>query len=103
MPDADDRHVLAVAIHAGTQAIVTFNLKDFPADALAVHNIQALHPDDFLVSLLDVEPMAVCAVVKRQREALKNPPMSAEDLLEVLMRHGLVKAVARLRQHIDLL
>lgn len=34
LPDADDRHVLAAAIHCEADAIITFNLKDFPAKAI---------------------------------------------------------------------
>src|ERR671914_490358 len=30
LPDEDDRHVLAAAIHAQADVIITYNLKDFP-------------------------------------------------------------------------
>ncbi len=56
LPDPDDRHVLAAAIHAEAAPIVTLNLKDFPEHALKHHNISALHPDDFLLSLFFASP-----------------------------------------------
>lgn len=48
LPDPDDRHVLAAAIRAGAQLIVTFNLKDFPEETLSSFGIEAVHPDTFL-------------------------------------------------------
>lgn len=103
LPDPDDRHVLAAAIRANAEVIVTFNLKDFPATALASYNIEAQHPDEFLVSLFDAAPGPVCGAVKRQREGLRNPPKTAEELLATLENQGLVQTVSRLRQFADLL
>jgi predicted nucleic acid-binding protein len=103
LPDPDDRHVLAAAIRAGAEVIVTYNLKDFPAETLARFDVEALHPDDFLVSLFDLAPGLVCAAVKRQREGLRNPPKSAEELLATLENQGLPQAVARLRQFAELI
>jgi predicted nucleic acid-binding protein len=103
LPDPDDRHVLAAAIRAGAGVIVTYNLTDFPAEELTRFDIEAQHPDDFLVGLLDLAPGAVCAAVKRQRESLQNPPKTAEELLATLEGQGLTQTVARLCQFIDLL
>jgi predicted nucleic acid-binding protein len=103
LPDPDDRHVLAAAIRAGAEVIVTYNLKDFPAETLARFDIEAQHPDDFLVSLLDLAPELVCAAVKRQREGLRNPPKTAEELLATLENQRLTQAVARRREFTDLL
>jgi hypothetical protein len=103
LPDPDDRHVLAAAIRAGAEVIVTYNLKDFPAETLAQFDIEAQHPDDFLLPLFDLAPGLVCATVKRQRESLHNPPKTAGELLATLESQGLTQAVARLRQFVDLL
>ncbi len=49
--DPKDRHVLAAAISAKCEIIVTFNLKHFPADALSPWGVEAHHPSKFLESL----------------------------------------------------
>ncbi len=54
LPDEDDRHVLAAAIRSGAQAIVTFNLKDFPKDTLQPLGIEAIDPDDYVSDLIDL-------------------------------------------------
>lgn len=103
LPDPDDRHVLAAAIRADAEAIVTFNLKDFPAETLAGYGVETLHPDEFLESLFGFAPGPVCAAVKRQRDALRNPPKTADELLATLEANGLTQAVSRLRPFAELL
>ena len=97
LPDPDDRHVLAAAIRAGADVIVTFNLADFPSDGLSPFNIEARHPDDFVLALIVLEEETVCAAVERQRAGLKNPPKSVDDHLETLRAQGLPKSAARLQ------
>ena len=103
LPDPDDRHVLAAAIRAGARVIVTYNLKDFPAENLTGFDVEAWHPDDFLVELLDAAPGQFCDAVKRQRESLRNPPYSAGELLATFERLGLTQTVALLREFIAVL
>src|SRR5689334_18335775 len=54
--DVKDRHVLAAAVAVGADVIVTFNLRDFPAKALAAHGVEAQSPDTFLFGLLGDQP-----------------------------------------------
>jgi len=103
LPDLDDAHVLAASICSNAQVIVTFNLKDFPNDALQPHGIEAQHPDDFVRHLISLDWGAVCGAFKRQRASLKNPPQSAEELLHTLERQGLVISASELRPLLELL
>ncbi len=98
LPDADDRHVLAAAIAGHADAIVTFNLKDFPEDALAPYRIEAIHPDDFVLNQLELRPYEALAAVKKMRARLTRPPLSAVDLIATLERSGLPASAAHLRQ-----
>ena len=98
LPDLDDRHVLAAAIRAGAQVIVTTNLQDFPANALAPYHLEAKHPDDFVVETIDRAPALVAQILTEQAAALKNPPQTVLDLLRTLHDLGLVRTVAKLRE-----
>lgn len=98
LPDPDDRHVLAAAIRAGAQVIVTFNLRDFPAAALEPYGVEAKHPDAFVLDTLDLAPAAVGAAVVDQARALRNPPTPLGDLLETLSGCGLPRSVGRLKE-----
>jgi len=103
LPDPDDRHVLAAAIKAGASVIVTFNEKDFPAAALDPYGIEAQHPDDFLVYQFDLNRAAICNAVRLQRAALKNPPKSVQELLDIFVSQQLPTFVGRVRPFQDLL
>jgi len=93
LPDPGDRHVLAAAIRSDAQIIVTKNLKDFPKDVLESYGIEPMHPDDFLVDLLNSRRRAICSAVKAVRARLKNPPIAANDHLGTLEAQELVRTV----------
>jgi hypothetical protein len=97
LPDADDRHVVAAAIRCGAQAIVTANLADFPKAALEPLEMEALHPDIFVLDLIDLAPGLVLEAIQDQAAGLKNPPKDVDDVLDALERCGLVRSVAELR------
>ena len=103
LPDKKDRHVLAAAIRAGADVIVTYNLKDFPDSALSPYGIEAQHPDEFLMHLLDLSPGAVCVSVKTVRARLISPRVSTEEHLATLERLGLIQSVGVLRTYAELL
>ena len=96
LPDPDDRHVLAAAIRASADVIVTFNLKDFPPASLAPFGIEAQHPDEFIIHLIDLNAGLVLSFVTRCWKSLKRPPKTAEEYLDTLLSQGLPETVAAL-------
>lgn len=98
LPDPNDRHVLAAAIRSRADVIVTYNLRDFPSDALQSWSIEAQHPDAFVAQLLDRAPTVVVEAVRSQRANLRKPQVSTEDLLLTLERQQMIQTVTRLRE-----
>lgn len=79
--DPKDRHVLAAAICSGAEVIVTFNLKDFPDEALAPWRVGAVHPQDYLLTLYEIDALQV---VSRIAAIAARRGMDQQDVLLAL-------------------
>lgn len=97
LPDQNDRHVVAAAIHCSASVIVTVNRRDFPEQILSQHDLEALHPDDFIFYQFDLHPHTVVEAAARQRQSLKKPQKSIDEFLDTLLKQGLTQTVDRLR------
>jgi predicted nucleic acid-binding protein len=69
--DEKDRHVLAAAIRAKVEVIVTFNLRHFGPEHLKPWEISASSPDQFLMSLMGLQPMLVFTRITEIGQARK--------------------------------
>jgi predicted nucleic acid-binding protein len=97
LPDSDDRHVLAAAVRAKAQAIVTYNLRDFPEEILSSWDVEAIHPDAFLEAQIDLAPEIVYGEIRRVADSWKRPPGTVVDVIERLEKSGLAATSAALR------
>lgn len=96
LPDPDDCHVLAAAIRSQAQIIVTANLKDFPNDYLSQYDIEAQHPDEFITRLLEGNPAKALQAFQTQVANLRNPPKSAQEVIQTLRKANLETTADRL-------
>lgn len=101
LPDKDDRHVLAAAIRCHADVIVTFNLKDFPVKELNQYDIEPVHPDDFIINLIDLDLENTFKAFNEQVKRLKHPPLSQKDVLKAFEKCGLKKTSKRFRKFIE--
>lgn len=64
LPDENDIHVLAVAVDAGADAIMTLNAKDFPRGTLAEEGLDRVDPDSYLMRFWAQDSARVQAVAR---------------------------------------
>lgn len=103
LPDVNDRHVLAAAIQTKAALIVTENLKDFPAESLAPHEIEAIGTDDFLADCIDLAGIEAVAAFRRMRTRFKNPKFDAEALILKMEQLGLGQTANMLNEYRSIL
>ncbi len=101
LPDPDDRHVLAAALRANAELIITTNLKDFPDSQLKPFNIAAQHPDDFILDLLDLNQKSVLDCLREDRNHYQKPVLTPEEYLQYLHRQKLEKTVSYLMPFVN--
>jgi predicted nucleic acid-binding protein len=90
--DAKDRHVVLTAIAAQADAIITFNLADFAVPHLSERlRIEVIHPDDFVMDLVDLNEKRAVAAFRELRARKKNPPWETAELIRRLREGGLVQ------------
>lgn len=99
LTDPDDRHVLAAALEAKADFLVTANLKDFLSPKLQLKGLHVIHPDEFLCHLIYENPDAVTSGFDKLVSRLKKPLQSKEDVLNTLQQCGLFQTVQKLHEN----
>lgn len=99
LPDPDDRHVLAAAIHCGADNIVTENIKDFPSNVLSKYAFEALSADEFLERLFFYHRVDAITVLREMRRNYSKPAFSPSEFIQDLSFNGLPKLVMRASEH----
>lgn len=93
LPDVDDEHVVAAAVVGGAGAIVTDNLRHFPADRVPA-NIQVLPAKEFAANTADVSPeraaRAICQMSARRTR------QSPQEIVELLVSRYSMDEVAEI-------
>lgn len=103
LPDPEDRHVLAAATVGRCAGIVTANTKHFPDEIVAPLGMEIIHPDDFIVNIIDLHPSRAVTACKNHRANMSQSNPTPQQFLERYERAGLVQAHQRLSRHIELL
>ena len=79
-----DRHVLAAAVQAKADIVVTGNLRHFPKAAVEPHGIRVQSPDAFLLTFLDLAPDQMRRVLRDQAAEFQAPRLTAAEILDRL-------------------
>ncbi len=86
--DPKDRHVLAAAVRANAEVIVTFNVRDFPEPVLKPYDV------------LDLYPGLTIDVLEQQAGSYRREPTTIAGLLPLLEPTGLPRFTAEARRHL---
>ena len=85
MPVNDkDRHVLALAVHLGADAVISQNLRDFPTVACEPFGVEAISPDEFLARQARLDPAAIIGAFGEMARRRRRPPKTVGEIVDRL-------------------
>ncbi|MDQ2708676.1 MAG: hypothetical protein M3Z25_14000 [Actinomycetota bacterium] len=88
------------AVRADAAVIVTLNLREFPHESLEPYELEARHPDEFLLDQLDLYPARTIRCLREQAEDSKVGPLSLVELLSRLTGSQVPRFAAEVRRHL---
>lgn len=94
LPDPDDRHVVAAAVHGECDLLVTYNERDIPGSAVEDHDLLVLTTDSALVLMAQWFAQELPGVVEAQVAALKSPATTTDSFLDRLAERTPLGATA---------
>lgn len=86
LPDPDDCHVLAAAIKANANLIVSNNIKDFPQEYLLTFGLSVKTADDFLTDIIDLNHEVSIRAFREMVLYKKNPTLDEYQVLDQLRK-----------------
>lgn len=97
LPDPNDIHVLAVAVEAGADRLMTQNAKDFPRHILAEEGLTRIDADTYLHGLWQRDPELLRDVAEHvlaEAQRLSGEPWDMRPLLKKARLPRTAKALA---------
>lgn len=77
LPDPTDRHVLAAALAAHADCVVTSNKRHFPDQVVRPLAIEVIDPDTFMVNQPDLNEVTALTAFREMRRRKRNPSLTA--------------------------
>lgn len=100
--DVDDEHVLAAAVAAQADFLVTFNTKDFPRDSLKIFGVEIISPDDFLVNLVNLYQNKILKISTATFSKYQSPALNLGNYAQILKNAGCPKFAAILNNLLEI-
>lgn len=97
LSDPNDAHVIETGVLAHADAIITANLKHFPVSELAKVGLEPIHPDTFLVNIIDLDEVRALGSLRRQRQMMSRSEPTVDEFLARFANCQLPQTYTRLK------